>query len=200
MSIKDAERVTMQATPLNNPAGRPNDRDTADPRVIPGPDHDKKNSVRTTHPQPSANAPTGHDGSPSIAPHAAQNAMRLNNLSQIAIAESEEIGTDEQQCPSKHFGFTTLYGDRPQSLYSRLHGYDCDRLLILWIAVDRKTMQTTGSCLQSPLPLLPTQLSLWMTGPSPQPALRGLWTVKIYPFLYLHLGIYVVARALGVFL
>ena len=40
MSIKDAERVTMQATPLNNPAGIPNDRDTADPRVIPGPDHD----------------------------------------------------------------------------------------------------------------------------------------------------------------
>ena len=40
MSIKDAERVTMQATPLNNPAGIPNDRDTADSRVIPGPDHD----------------------------------------------------------------------------------------------------------------------------------------------------------------
>ena len=40
MSIEHAERVTMQATPLNNPAGIPNDRDTADPRVIPGPDHD----------------------------------------------------------------------------------------------------------------------------------------------------------------
>ena len=41
MSIEYAERVTMQATPQDNPGGNPNDRDTAETSVHPGQEHDR---------------------------------------------------------------------------------------------------------------------------------------------------------------